>query len=296
LAAALFGVSTALQHRSAGLVSDVCRPSEPLGGFIARTLRHPLWVIGAVADIGGFALHALALREGPLTVVQPLLVTSIVFALVLRQLLERRWPRRNQLAWASALTGGLVLFLTVSTPASGVTQPADPVPATVLGVVIGLGAVGFFVAGLRRSRGGAAAALLGTSTGLSYAAVAGLLKEDMGLLGRGLGTLASSWPFYGLVAVGAFSLVVNQLAYRAGPLSSSLPAIMTVDPIVSLVIGAAVFDEGFRNGPAQLLGEAVGLALVVAAAVGLTRSAHEPARAPGQPASAVAERAHQEVH
>jgi hypothetical protein len=293
LAAALFGVSTALQHRSAGLVSDGSRDIERLSGFMARTLRHPLWITGAIADIGGFALHALALREGPLTVVQPLLVTSIVFALVVRQLLERRWPRRSQLAWASALTLGLVLFLAVSTPASGVAQPADPLPATVIGVLIGCGALGFFVAG-QHYRGGAAAALLGTATGLSYAAVAGLLKEDMGLLNSGVGALAASWPLYGLIAVGAFSLVVNQLAYRAGPLSSSLPAIMTVDPIVSLVIGAAVFDEGFRNGPAELLGEVVGLALVVAAAVGLTRSSLEPA--PGRPPASVAPRAAQEIY
>ncbi len=190
MAAALFGVSTALQHRSAGLVSDACQPAERLGGFLARTFRHPLWVIGAIADIGGFALHALALHLGPLTVVQPLLVTSIVFAVVLRQLLVRRWPRRSELAWATSLTLGLVLFLTIATPASGVAQPADPVPATVVGVLIGFGVLGLFAVG-RRYTGSAAAALLGTAAGLSYAAVAGLLKEDVGLLNRGVGVLAS---------------------------------------------------------------------------------------------------------
>jgi hypothetical protein len=279
LAAALFGVSTAFQHRSAALVSDGSQASERLGGFMARTLRHPLWIIGAIADIGGFALHALALRLGPLTVVQPLLVSSIVVAVVLRQLLERRWPRRSELVWATALTIGLVLFLTISTPAGVVAQPADPVPAAVVGLLIGLGVLGFFACG-RRYTGSAAAALLGTATGLSYAAVAGLLKQDMGLLSRGVGTLAGSWSLYALVGVGAFSVVVNQLAYRAGPLSSSLPTIMTVDALVSLVIGASVFDEGFRNGPADLLVEAVGLALMLAASVGLARSGREPAGAP----------------
>ncbi len=223
------------------------------------------------ADIGGFALHAFALREGPLTLVQPLLVSSAVFALVLRQLLEHRWPRRNELAWAAALAVGLVLFLAVSTPSSGVTQPADPLPTIVVGTLIGLGVLGFFVAG-RHSTGSAAAALLGTATGLSYAAVAGLLKEDMGTFNRGMGALVTAWPFYVLIGVGALSLLVNQLAYQAGPLSSSLPAIMAVDPIVSLVIGVAVFDEHFRSGPVALLGEAVGLALVLIAAGGLTRS------------------------
>jgi hypothetical protein len=51
---------------------------------------------------------------------------------------------------------------------------------------------------------------------------------------------------------------------------------MTVDPVVSLVIGVAIFDEQFRNSPADLVGEAFGLALVVAAAMGLTRSVAGP--------------------
>ncbi|MGP8206571.1 MAG: DMT family transporter [Acidimicrobiales bacterium] len=276
-AAAFFGVSTALQHRSAGLVTEAqAKRDERLVGFISGTLRHPLWIAGTIADIGGLALHAFALREGPLTLVQPLLVSSAVFALVLRQLLEHRWPRRNELAWAGALAVGLVLFLTVATPAGGVAQPADPLPTIAVGGLIGLGVLGFFLAG-RRSTGRAAAALLGTATGLAYAAVAGLLKEDMGTINRGLGALVTSWPFYTLVAVGALGFLVNQLAYYAGPLSSSLPAIMTVDPVVSLVIGVAVFDEQFRSAPVALLGEAAGLALVLIAAGGLTRSNLTPA-------------------
>jgi hypothetical protein len=208
--------------------------------------------------------------------VQPLLVSSAVFALALRQLLEHRWPRRDQLAWAGTLAVGLVMFLAVSTPAGGVAQPADSRPAIVVGGLIGLGVLGFFLAG-RRSTGRAAAALLGTAAGLSYAAVAGLLKQDMGTLDRGLGALVTSWPFYALIGVGALGLLVNQLAYQAGPLSSSLPAIMTVGPVVSLVIGVVVFDEQFRTGPAALLGAAVCLALVLVAAGGLTRSEFTPA-------------------
>jgi hypothetical protein len=280
LAAVLFGVSTAFQHRSAGLVSDGTRAGERLGGFMARTFRHPLWIIGAIADIGGFALHALALRVGPLTVVQPVLVSSIVFAVVLRELLESRWPRRSELVWAIALTMGLVLFLTISAPDGRAAQAPDRVPAIVVGALIAVGVLSFFVCG-RRYTGSVAAALLATAAGLSYAAVAGLLKENVSLLNRGVGTLVGSWPLYALIAVGAFGIVLTQLAYRAGPLSSSLPIIMTVDALVSLVIGTSVFDEGFRNGAVDLLGETAGLALMLAASVGLTRSSPEPARRTG---------------
>ena len=272
-AAALFAMATALQHRSAGLVTDgTILGTAQLTGFISRTLRHPLWAIGAVADIAGFALHALALRDGPLTLVQPLLVSGVVFALPLRNLLERRPPRRDEIGLAAALAVGLVLFLTIATPAEGAAQPPDVAPTVVSGALIGLGIFGCSVAG-RRTTGGRAALLLGTAAALAFAAVAGLLKETMGIFNQGAAALATAWPVYALIVVGVIGLVLNQLAYQAGPLSSSLPAITTVDPVVSLVIGVAVFDERFRSGPGDLVGEVLGLALVVAASIGLTRSA-----------------------
>lgn len=97
---------------------------------------------------------------------------------------------------------------------------------------------------------------------------------------RGAGALVTTWPLYALLVVGVIGLVLNQLAYQAGPLCFSLAALTTVDPVASLVIGVAVFDERFRNGPGELLGEVLGLALVVAAAIGLTRSAAAVANPP----------------
>ena len=270
---ALFAVATALQHRSAGLVAG---SGTGLVSFMVKTLRDPLWIMGTVAGDGGLVLHALALRDGPLTLVQPLLVTNVVFALALRKLLEHRHPGRNELGWACALAVGLVLFITISTPAGGVAQKADPVPTVLLGTIIGLGIIGFFVSSIEHATGSTAAIMLGTATGLSYAASASLLKEVMGTFSHGAGALASSWALYALIAVGNLSVLLTQLAYRAGPLSSSLPAIMTVDPFASLVIGVAVFDEHFRNGPSDFVVEAFGLALVIGAAVRLTRSDPSP--------------------
>ena len=109
-------------------------------------------------------------------------------------------------------------------------------------------------------------------------ATAGLLKEVMGTFDRGFEAVATTWPLYAFIVVGLVGLLLNQLAYQAGPLRSSLALIITVDPVASLVIGVAVFDEQFRNQPADLVGEAFGLALVVVAAAGLTRSIPGPVR------------------
>jgi hypothetical protein len=85
----------------------------------------------------------------------------------------------------------------------------------------------------------------------------------------------TSWPLYALLVVGVLSIVIKQLTYRAGPLRLSLPIITTIDPITGLLIGVALFDDRLRDGPLALSGEAIGLALVVAAAIMLTRAEPE---------------------
>jgi hypothetical protein len=283
-AAALFAVSAALQHRSAGLVTAAVQHRSAglvtaggqgraarAAGCVPGTLRHPLWIAGLLASLAGFGLHALALRDGPLTLVQPLLVTGVIFALPLRQVLERHRPRYAELGWAAALALGLAVFVVVSTPAAGAGQAADPRPAVICLAVIAVSIPGCCVAG-RRATGSLAAAALGTAAGLAFAAAAGLLKETVDVVSRGAGALLTAWPGYALVVVGGTGLLLNQLAYQAGPLRASLPAITTVNPIVSLVIGVAVFDERFRSGAPYLAGEVLGLVLIAVAAVGLTRS------------------------
>lgn len=266
-AAALFAVATAFHHRSAGLVAVAGRR----GGFVLGTLRHPLWIAGSVAHLAGLGLHALALRDGPLTLVQPLLVIGVVFTLPLRQVLGRRRPRRAEIGWAAALTLGLAMFLILATPANGPVQEVDLAPAVFCAAAIGLAVAGCLAAG-RRTVAATGAMLLGTAAGLLFAVAAALLKETTDALSHGAAALFTTWPCYALVVVGGAGVLLSQYAYRAGPLSASLPAITAVNPVASVVIGVAVFDEPFRAAPGYLLGEVLGLALMAVAAVGLTRS------------------------
>ena len=197
-AAALFAIAAALQHRSAGLVTDADTVrTAGVAAFVSETLRHPLWVAGSIADIVGFGLHAVAVRDGPLTLVQPLLVTGVLFALPLRRVLEHRHPRREELGWAAALAVGLVFFLTISTPTNGAAQAADPVPTVISFAVVGLAILVCSFVG-RRSSGGTAAVTLGVGAGLAFAGTAGLLKETMEIVNRGPGALFTTWPLYAL--------------------------------------------------------------------------------------------------
>ncbi len=55
---------------------------KALSAAMATTaLRQPLWWAGILAAVGGYAFQALALAHGSLLLVQPLLVSSLLFAL-----------------------------------------------------------------------------------------------------------------------------------------------------------------------------------------------------------------------
>ena len=79
-AALAFGTSVAVQERAA---AEVPYDHALKVGLVVRLARRPLWWIGVVASVAGLVLQIWALRHDSLVVVQPLMVTTLVFALVL---------------------------------------------------------------------------------------------------------------------------------------------------------------------------------------------------------------------
>jgi hypothetical protein len=272
VAAALFAVSSALQHRSATEIPHLgSLQRRNLGRFALHTVRHTSWLVGTVADLVGLGFHALALDTGPLTLVQPLLVTGMVFALPLRQWIDHRRPSIRELGWASALSLGLAAFLVVATPTSATTAFADRLPAVIAAAGVTLGIVGFGWLG-RGAAGNQAARPLGLATGLTFAASAALIKTTTETLTHHPLGVLTSWPLYGLIVVGGIGLLLNQMAFQAGPLRVSLPAMTASDPLVSLVIGVTVYDEQLRTGALGVGVEVLSLAVVLVATIALSRA------------------------
>jgi drug/metabolite transporter (DMT)-like permease len=123
VAAALYALASALQHRSA--TTDPARPGQSdrmLTEFMAATLRHPLWLAGTVADLIGLAAHVVALDNRPLSLVQPLMISGVAFALPLRHRLDRRRPERRG---GALLAMALAAFLGIATPADAMSSTAD---------------------------------------------------------------------------------------------------------------------------------------------------------------------------
>jgi hypothetical protein len=173
--------------------------------------------------------------------------------------------------WALALVAGLAGFLVVATAGVAAThEAADRGPAIVAGL-LALGAAPVCVLVARGRQRASAAALLGVATGIVFAGTATLIKACTSLLARSPVALVTSWQLYTLLAAGAVGLLVNQLAFQAGPLSASLPAITVVNPLLAVLLGVVVYDENLRHTPWAIATEAGSLMLFTVAAFALTR-------------------------
>ena len=284
ISAASFATGSALQHRAAGVPSDT---HESTSRFVARLVGQPLWVVGLLLSGLGFALHAVALTQGGLTLVQPVIVSGIVFAVLIRSGLARRFPPpRRTLVWLVLTCAGLALFL-VARPAA--TDRAANMSKAVM--VLAVGGALALAATLLAQRGKAGrrrGVLLAATTGILYGLVAGDVKLVFGNGGGLLGTLMS-WPLWTLVAAGLWAVLANQRAYQSTQLWVTAPVVSIGEAMVSIVFGIIVFDEISRSTPVQLLGQGAGLALIVAGVIKLASAEDEEAEQETSPATAVTE-------
>jgi drug/metabolite transporter (DMT)-like permease len=213
------------------------------------------------------------LHIGTLAVVQPLLLSSLVFAIAFNHRLFATRVRRHELRWALVLVAALAGFLAFARVSSSSGTPvasADIAPAITIGAVGAVTAM-VLVLRVRRRSGPHAAAILGTIVGVTYAATAALIKACSDIGAHRPLQLAVSWQTYVLIALGATGLILNQLAFQAGPLTASLPATATVDPLLSVVLGVFVYDEQLHHSPVDIAGELVCFILLCLAAVRLTK-------------------------
>jgi hypothetical protein len=214
--------------------------------FVRYLLSNPLWLFGWVALAGAFVFQALALHNGQMSVVQPLLVTELVFALVLRRVWIHQQIRSVTWGAAALVCGTLALFIALSEPTGGAAVPASSAWAGAIAATAG----GSAVLALASLRGSPVrrAALLGAAASVLWALVAAFIKATTDTLTQyGLGGMFLHWPVYALAVAGLSAELLNQAALHVGPLSASQPLIVVVDPIVSVGLSLWIFDETFTE-------------------------------------------------
>ncbi len=249
------------QHVSSTRAAPGTRPVK----LVVFLFRQPLWLFGWLALAAGFVFHAIALHSGALSIVQPILVVELVFALVIRRLWFHH--RVTGAAWRAAVItcGGLALFIVASQTGEGGTTASLSEwlsSSVVLGAFAGL-----MVLAARWATPVGKAALYGTATGMVWALEAAYIKSMTDALAQyGFFGMFAHWPVYAVIVGGIFGNVVMQAAVHQGPLHVSSPFMVAADPIFSIVLGFWLFDEQLGRQPFRIAFSLVGL---VTLAVGI---------------------------
>ena len=279
LAAAMANaVNLLTQHKA-----SIGAPRRVKGWRLALYLpRQPLWLLGVAAAVGSFIFQALALHNGPISVVQPLLVTELVFVLVLRRI----WIRQDvaRAAWASVtvVCVTLAVFLAVGEPTGGHPFPAAKQWLSA-GLVFGGAIAVLALLGLRGTPA-RRAAVLAAATGLTASMEASFLKTATQTLSvSGVGGMLTDWPVYAFIAAIITGALLQQAALHVGPLSVSQPILVITDPFASIILSVWLFGEHFTNSPAKVAIAAVAFAVMAAGVTMLTRTAPQDLT-PSEPA------------
>ncbi len=273
--AACFAGGSALQHRVASASSA---SEESRTGFVARLVRRPSWLIGLGLNAVAFGLHALALSQGDLALVQPVIVSGIVFAVLIRAGLDRRWPPRRTMIWLVLTWAGLALFLLVRPDPTmdSVRSSLAPFFVIIGGVVV----IGAMLVARRSEQDRLRGLLLGSAAGLLFGLVAGLLKLVLAQAGHGWGQIFAHWTLWALLAVGAWAIVLNQRAYQATRMSLTAPSLNITQVLVAIMFGIVVLGEQAGSSVGVVIGEVVGLAITILG-IGNLASLPNRARDPG---------------
>lgn len=271
LGAAVFNATSSVLQRAAARgapAEDALRLK-----LVAYLLHRPAWLGGFVAMIFAFVCQAAALTKGTLSIVQPILVMELLFVLAILTVLFHVPVGRLEWAGAVATVVGLGGFLAVARPTVGRVAPS-PLGLALAGTGIA-GVIGGAVVLSRRGSGPRQAALFGVAAGATFGFTAAVIKLFTDEIARvGLGGALLTWPPYALAVTGAAAVFLAQNAFQAGPLTASQPALTLTDPMVSVLIGVALFGDRLAHSGPDIALEVLAFALMAVGVVLVSLSPH----------------------
>ena len=276
-AALVFGVASVADQRSTKRV----KRRGPLSPRIFLDLMHqPLWLASVCGTLFGFGLQVLALRYGPLALVEPLLVLGLIFATLINAYLNKRWDA-YLIGGVIATSIGLAGFLSIARPTNGQSSVGFLV---ILPLAAGLGAGVVGCLALARRSEFLRPLALALACGINYGVAAFLVKIVVTDVSGGLPAVLTDWPIYALVVVGPLGFLLNENAFQKGTLIAPVLAIITVcDPLISIALGAAFLHETLNSTAVGVAGEVISLAIMVTGVVVTAHRAPHVAAAVGRP-------------
>jgi drug/metabolite transporter (DMT)-like permease len=268
-------VCAGLSIAGAGVLQQRAASRRPSGERLSATLLRRLvsdrtWLAGIGLAALSYGFQAVALTFGPLALVQPLIVSELLFAIPVSVRLRKLRPRKRDWATIGMIVAGLAIGIVAADPRRG-----DPVQAfwTWLPALVAVAVVSGAAVLLTRVLSGppratafalAGAVLMALQSAL-YDATIQLLRQDHWLL-------FAHWEPYALVVASVAGMFLIQNAFQAGPLAASTPVIDATLPLLAVALGVWLFGEHVRTTPVGLGGAALGVVLLVVGIVLLDRS------------------------
>jgi drug/metabolite transporter (DMT)-like permease len=273
--AVCYALSAVLQEREAS--------RQRAGGLalVARLARRRGWWAALAATVVGALLHLAAVGAGPLVVVQPIGVSTLVIALLIGSRLGRRRVPARSWAGAACVVAGLPAVLAaVPRDALRAGNPGGGAAgywavAAVLAAVVVLALLTALVLGARGRPHVA---------GIAYAASAAVCFGFTSATAKTiwLGHLEVQRIAVGVVVV-CVGTVLAQHAYLDGGLGAPLAVLTLLDPFTAGAVGMLVIGESFGTTPITL---ALGVAGVLVTSVGVGLLSARPVA--GRPGAAPA--------
>jgi drug/metabolite transporter (DMT)-like permease len=94
-----------------------------------------------------------------------------------------------------------------------------------------------------------------------------LTKPTIEFLHEGVGVMLSHWQCYVLALAGVLGFVLQQVSLGTGHLAPSVATVSVANPIVSVLLGIALFDERLSRPTWHVLVAVLGLVLALGGAV-----------------------------
>jgi len=267
LAALTSAITSVLQRIG---VESAPESSALRASLMGHAIKQRIWLIGFALMLVQFGLQATALKHGELSTVQPVLTTELLFLMLILAVWFRY--RLGAREWIGAVTvvAGLGGFFLAARPHGGQILPSTSEWVVASAVMLSTIAL-CILAALRGPRWWRAAAF-GASAAVTAAFGAALTKAITGYLSQGWGAVFTHFQPYMLAVTGIGTVFLIQCALHAGPITASRTTLVTLNPLISIVLGVTLFGDVLHGGVLWISLEVLALVVLVVGVVVLTRS------------------------
>jgi len=261
-ASALYAVAVALQALEARAV-----PVEHSQRFslLRKLARRPRWLGGTAIGLAGWACQALAVALAPVTLVQPLLATTLAFLLLAGRRFLGEGVGRRELAAVAAIVA--------ATPALAWAAPAHELRhvqgATLAASTSGLAAAA--AAAWLVSRATRSGWLMAVGAGLAYGLDGLATKLFTDDVRTGAWAVAVGW----LAVMGAAAGVgttSEMSALQVAPATRVAPLLYAVNTLAPVALAPVLLHERWPSAAGPLAALVAAIAAIVCAATALARA------------------------